>query len=178
MMSEELKKTCTRTELADRLEKLAHQFRSGKLRWEEFSGDIPDSVELEFHIKEKKGQIRCKLDFRWSSLAGYAAAEQSEILNWQGSFKQVKRLLSQSFKELKRRTQGVLTAHDPSLQDFMAASRAFVAIAKQEWPEATHAYQAHLDNLVRHVERGDEEAIDHEIQDLEISMVTCHRELR
>ena len=82
MMSEELKKTYTRTELADRLEKLAHQFRSGKLGWEEFSGDIPDSVELEFHIKEKKGQIRCKLDFRWSSLAGYAAAEQSEIQNF------------------------------------------------------------------------------------------------
>ena len=177
-MSEQLKKTCTRTELAHRLEELAHQFRSGKLGWEEFSCDVPDSVELEFHIKEKKGQIRFKLDFRWSSLAGYAAAEQSEILQWQGSFKRVKRQLSQSFKELKRRAQGVLTAHDPSLQAFLVASQAFVAIAEQEWPEATHTYQAHLDNLVRHIEKGDEEAIEHELQDLETSMVTCHRELR
>lgn len=178
MRSEELDGTCSRIELADRLERLARELRSGKLEWDEYSSDIPDSMGVKFHVKEKKGEIRCKLDFRWSSLAGYAAAEQREILRWQGSFKQVKKQLAQSFKELKRSAQGQLNGHDPTLQAFVAASRAFVAIAEEEWPEATRAYQAHLENLVRAVEQSEQETVKHELQDLETSMVTCHRELR
>jgi XXXCH domain-containing protein len=178
MMSEKLGKTCTRWALADRLEQLARQLRSGKLELDEYSGEIPESLEMEFHVREKKAQIRCKLEFRWSSLGGYAGAEQHEIRQWQNSFKQVKKPLAQSFKQLKKNAQGQLTAEDPSLQAFVAASRAFAAVAAPEWPEAIQEYLAHLENLMRATEKQEQESILHELQDLENNMISCHRELR
>ena len=92
-MSEKPEKTCTRLELADRFEAMARELRSGKLEIEGYSGEIPESVGLKFHVKEKRGEIRCKIELRWSGLAAYAQAERHAIDAWQGSFKQIKRQL-------------------------------------------------------------------------------------
>ncbi len=177
-MSEKLEKTYTRTEMADRLEHLSQQIRSGKLELDEYSGTIPEALGLKLHLKEKKGEMRCKLELRWSTLAGYDEAERHEVQQWQTSFKQIKKELARSFKELKRAAQGEMRSDHASLQAFVASSRAFAAIAAPQWPEATQAYLSHVDNLLRAVDSRLQESILHELQDLENDMVSCHRELR
>jgi XXXCH domain-containing protein len=177
-MSEKPEETCTRLELADRLEVMARELRAGKLELEGYSGEIPESVELKFHVKEKRGEIRCKLEFRWSSLAAYPQAERHAIDEWQNSFKQVKKQLALTFKQLKQSAQAPLSAEDASLKAFAAASQNFAVIASAEWSEGTKEYMAHLKNLLRAVEQQEQEAVLHELQDLERCMVTCHREHR
>ena len=177
-MSEKPEKTCTRLELADRFEAMARELRSGKLEIEGYSGEIPESVGLKFHVKEKRGEIRCKIELRWSALPAYAQAERHAIDEWQSSFKQVKKQLALTFKQLKKTATPSLSAEDATLSAFAAASQAFAAIATAEWPEGTQEYMAHLENLLRAVEQRDQEAVRHELQDLERCMVTCHREPR
>jgi XXXCH domain-containing protein len=177
-MSEKPEKRCTRLELADRFEIMARELRSGKLELEGYSGEIPESVELKFHVKEKRGELRCKIELRWSSLGAYAQAERHAIDEWQSSFKQVKKQLAVTFKQPKKGVQEPLAPGDASLKAFAAASQAFAATAATEWPEGTQEYMGHLENLLRAVEQREHEAVLHELQDLERCMVTCHREHR
>ena len=101
-MEEKLEKTCTREEMADILEKLAAQLRSGSAEIEQQVRQVPENLEMKVHVKEKKGRVRYRVEWRWSSLEDYDEAARGQLLEQQQSFKQIKKNLALAFKQLKR----------------------------------------------------------------------------
>jgi XXXCH domain-containing protein len=177
-MEEQTEKHTTRNELADYLETWATQLRTGNLLAAGEALPVPDDLEVRFHFKQKKGQVRWKLEWRWLLPVGAAEPVPHVVIQERSRFKQVKKDLAVSFKHVKRAAQQGISPDDEGLQRLVASSHALVAMAEPEWEAAAKEYQSHLDNLMRAVQKGDRESVLHEIQDLENRMVVCHREYK
>lgn len=89
-MKNKIKKEFNRLELADQLEEIARQLRSGTFDAEGRQWSVPDTLEARIKHKEKKGRIETKLKWQWSTLADYAPNAREEVTRWQESFKTVK----------------------------------------------------------------------------------------
>lgn len=175
-MEEKLANTLSRQELADYLEDLARGLRQGQLEVEGNTWKVPEAMETKRSLKEKKGRLSLKLKFRWETLPEYKPEAREPVVRWQESFKAVKKRLGGLFKDLH---EAVLQGQFPDpqiLEDFSAASLALAEMADPEWQEAMQAYLDHLAALKRAVATQDLEATRHEVLDLRVAMVTCHRE--
>ena len=175
-MKTEIKETCTRGELADYLEALASQLRSRMVQVADASWRVPESLEIKKAVKEKKGSIKYKLEWQWHTLADYDEGAQQETERWQTSFKQVKKDLARSFKELRQAVNEGGLPDKRLLDDFAAHSRTFTDMAEPEWQESAREFMEHLENLYRSVEVKQMELVAHELDDLQNRMKSCHRE--
>jgi amphi-Trp domain-containing protein len=100
-MDEKKEKRLSRTNLADYLEDLSRQLRSGMLEAEGRTWTIPNSLDTKIQFKEKKGHIAAKLSWYWSTLCDYDRASREEVTRWKTSFKILKKKLTILFKRLK-----------------------------------------------------------------------------
>lgn len=173
-----IKGTYTRQELAEYLEKLSSQVRTGIVEVGEEAWNVPESVRVSRTVKEKKGIISCKLEWQWPVLLDHDEAKQKEVIQWQSSFKKVKKDLARSFKQLKKAINDELSPNEAILDEFATHSRAFVDLADPEWQDEASEYMDHLENLVRSIELNQRESVLHELNDLQNRMNACHREFR
>jgi XXXCH domain-containing protein len=170
--------TLSRENLAERLEELALGLRTGRLEVEGKAWGVPEKVEGELHLKEKKGCLVMKLKCRWATLPEYQPEAREPVARWQESFKTLKRRMAGQFKGLQQTVSQGQFPDPQSLADFVADSQAMAKMAEPEWGEALQSYLAHLAALERAAAGRDLEAAKHEMADLQNAMVVCHREFK
>jgi XXXCH domain-containing protein len=174
-MSDKKEKKLSRSRLADYLEDLSRQLRSGKLEAEGRTWTIPKSLDTKIQFKEKKGRISAKLSWHWSTLRDYDQASREEVTRWKTSFKALKKKLTTSYKRLKDvARQGDFPDKD-MMEEFRGLCTAFAGMAEPEWGEAMKEFMDHLKNLQRAIENRQLEIMRHEIRDLGNRMKECHR---
>jgi XXXCH domain-containing protein len=178
MMDENEDKIYPRNDLADLLEKLANQLRSGSIRVGAEYHRVPDNLEVRLRLKEKKDEMSCKLEWRWSLSRESEEAIQDVRAPRRVRFKEVKKNLARSFKELKKAAERGLLPDEKILGEFLMHSRAFLDLAEPAWEQAAREYADHLENLLRTVSEGFKESVRHELNDLQNRMVACHKEFR
>ncbi|CAB1056471.1 hypothetical protein D1BOALGB6SA_1208 [Olavius sp. associated proteobacterium Delta 1] len=177
-MKSKVEKEFTRLELADHLEKIARQLRSGTFDTEGKQWSVPETFEARIKHKEKKGRIETKLKWRWSTLADYDPSAREEVTRWQESFKTIKKRLAQEFKALQNEVQNGSLPHEEALTAFVRDSERMADFAEPEWREAMHEYLDHLANLKRAVERQQLADVEHELRDLKARWISCHRDFK
>ena len=101
-MKTRIDRTLNREELAQVLTEIADYFRTGKFELEDRNWQIPEALEVTLKHKEKKGRIKTRLEWQWSTLADYSEADRKEVEQWQMTFKDAKKRLGRSFKEMNR----------------------------------------------------------------------------
>lgn len=177
-MKEKLEETLTREALAQHLETLAAQLRSGTLAVEGAQWTLPQTVETRIQVKEKKGQIRHKVEWRCSTLESYEPEAVEVVARWRSSLKDAKKAMARMFKELKKAVAAGGLPNEAILTEFERHSAAFLELAEPEWRHATEEFMGHLENLRAACRLGHQEIVQHELRDLETRMVSCHRDLR
>ena len=177
-MKSTIKKEFNRLELADHLEKIARQLRSGTFDSGDRQWSVPETVEARIKHKEKKGRIETKLKWRWSTLADYDPLARDEVTRWQESFKTIKKRLAKEFKALQNEVQNGNLPHEETLNAFVKDSERMADFAEPEWQEAMDEYLDHLANLQRAVARQQLDDAAHELRDLRTRWVACHRDFK
>jgi XXXCH domain-containing protein len=177
-MKSKIKKRFSRLELADQLEKLARQLRSGTFDAEGRQWSVPEAVEAQIKHKEKKGRIETKLKWRWSTLEDYEPAAREEVTRWQESFKTIKKRLTKEFMALQREVQKGNIPNPEALAAFVKDSERMADFAEPEWQEAMNEYMDHLEILKLAVEQKQIEVIEHELRDLRTRWKECHHDFK
>jgi XXXCH domain-containing protein len=177
-LKEKLEESLTREALAEYLEALAAQIRSGTLAVEGARWSLPLTVETRIHVKEKKGQIRHKLEWRCSTLESYEPEAVEAVTRWRSSLKDAKKAMARTFKELKKAVADGGIPDEALLLELGRQSAVFLELAEPEWRQATEEFMGHLENLRMACGLGQQEIVRHELRDLESRMVACHRDLR
>ena len=177
-MKNKIKKEFTRDELADYLQNLADQLRSGRFNAGDREWSVPSQLIAQIKHKEKKGRIKTKLKWRWSTLEDYNSEERREVVQWQDSFKTIKKRLSANFKALNKAVNGGSWPDEKTLKAFIDDSNAMAAFTEPEWQEAMDNYMDHLKNLRHAVENNQLEVVEHELRDLTAGMKACHRDYK
>ena len=177
-MKNKIEKEFKRLELADYLEEIAGQLRSGKFETEGRQWSIPEKFKAEIKRREKKGRIETKLKWQWSTLPDYEPAAREEITRWQDSFKAVKKRMTTELKSLEKAVAGGDCPDDAIFNEFVKHSGQMAESADPEWQEAMNEYMDHLANLQRAVESRQLEVVEHELRDLRARMKACHRDFK
>lgn len=177
-MKKKIEKEFTRAELADYLQKLAEQLRSGSFESDDRNWSVPDQLTAKIKHKEKKGRIETKLKWRWSTLEDYNPEERKEVVQWQDSFKTIKKRLAATFRALDKTVREGNLPDEKTLYAFIDDSNAMAAFAEPEWQEAMNTYMDHLKNLRHAVENEQLEVVGHELRDLRAGMRACHRDYK
>jgi XXXCH domain-containing protein len=177
-MKSKIEKAFKRMELADYLEKIAGEIRSGTLEADGRQWSIPESIDAKIKHREKKGRIETKLKWRWSTLSDYDPADREEVTRWQDTFKALKKRMAAEYKALEKAVAGGSYPDEAILEEFIAHSNEMARFADPEWQEAMIEYQDHLENLKRAVENKQLEVVHHEIRDLRARMKACHRDFK
>jgi XXXCH domain-containing protein len=177
-MKNKIGKDISRFELADHLEHLAKQLRSGNFEADGRQWSIPDTLQTKIRHKEKKGRINTKLTWRWSTLEEYEEAAREEVTRWKNSWKAVKKRLTRSFKKVEKTVANDELPDKETLADFIKESRKMAKFADPEWQEAMDEYIDHLGTLKHAVEENQLDVVRHEIRDLRNRMMQCHRDFR
>ena len=177
-MKNKIEKQFNRLELADFLEKIAGELRSGTIVAEDRQWSIPEIIEATVKHKEKKGRIKTKLKWAWSTLDDYEPAAREEVTRWQDSFKALKKRMATEFKILEKAVAGGGYPDEGILEEFISHSNEMARFAEPEWQEAMIEYQDHLENLKRAVANKQLEVVHHEIRDLRARMRACHRDFK
>ena len=177
-MGEKNEPTMSRQELADYLTNLGQQLRQGAFSAQGRHWTVPDNLNVRIEFKEKKGHLGAKLSWSWSTLGDYDRAAREEVSRGQDSLKTVKKRLGAGFKALQQAAGQGAWPEDRTLQDFVATSRAFAAMAEPDWETAMQEYLDHLANLEHAVANRQQEVMLHELRDLQNCMAACHREFK
>ena len=177
-MKGKIEKEFSRVELADYLEKIARQLRSGTYEAEGGKWSVPENFRARIKHKEKKGRIETKLKWRWSTLADYEPSAREEVARWQESFKTIKKRLAKEFKALQDDARNGRVPNEETLEAFVADSERMAEFAEPEWQEAMREYLDHLQILKLAVENKQMEVIQHELRDLKARWVACHRDFK
>ena len=165
-------------ELALQLEKIAEQLRSGKFETEGRQWSVPETFAAEIKHKEKKGRIKTKLKWHWSTLAEYEPSAREEVNRWQESLKTVKKRLAVEYKALQTAVKKGNLPDDKTLADFVKDSERMAEFAEPEWQEAMDEYMDHLANLKLALENQQLEVVDHELRDLRSRWKSCHNDFK
>ena len=177
-MKNKIEKEFKRLELADYLEKIAGELRSGTIEAEGRQWSIPESIAAKIKHKEKKGRIETKMKWQWSTLNDYEPADREEVTRWQDTFKTLKKRMAVEYKALEKAIAGGGYPDDTLLEAFINHSNEMARFADPEWQEAMIEYQDHLENLKLAVENQQLEVVHHEIRDLRARMKACHRDFK
>ena len=177
-MGEKDEQTMSRLELADYLINLGEQLRQGAFSAQGRHWTVPDNLNVRMEFKEKKGHLAAKLSWSWSTLGDYDRAAREEVTRGQDSMKTLKKRLGAAFKELQQAVSQGGWPEARILEDFVATSRAFAAMAEPDWANAMREYLDHLAILTHAVANRQQEVMLHEIRDLQNCMTACHREFK
>jgi len=177
-MKSKIEKDFNRVELAEYLEKIAGELRSGTIEAEGRQWSIPETIAARIKHKEKKGRIETKLKWRWSTLSDYEPEAREEVTHWQDTFKALKKRMAAEYKLLEKVVAGGGYPDEAILEEFIEHSNEMARFADPEWQEAMIEYQDHLENLKRAVENKQLEVVHHEIRDLRARMKACHRDFK
>jgi XXXCH domain-containing protein len=177
-MGDKAEQTMSRLELADYLTDLGQQLRQGAFSAQGRHWTVPDDLSVRMEFKEKKGHLAAKLSWSWSTLGDYDRAAREEISRGQDSLKTVKKRLGAAFKALQQALSQGGWPEARTIEDFVAASRAFAAMAEPEWETPMQEYLDHLANLEHAVANRQQEVMLHELRDLQVCMSSCHREFK
>jgi XXXCH domain-containing protein len=177
-MGDKAEQTMSRLELADYLADLGQQLRRGAFSAQGRHWTVPDDLNVRMEFKEKKGHLGARLSWSWSTLGDYDGAAREEISRGQDSLKTLKKRLGAGFKELQQAVSQGGWPDARTLEDFVATSRAFAAMAEPEWATAMQEYLDHLANLEHAVANRQQEIMLHELRDLQACMSSCHREFK
>ena len=177
-MQKKTEKQISPTELADQLEAMARQLRSGMFETASGSWPVPQAVTAKIKIVEKKGRLQTRLTFKWSTVEHYAPPQKAAVKDWENRFKTVKKQLGRSFKELAR-AAGQDTLPTMSVIDrYLSDTADFASLSKEQWPEAMAVYQDHVENMKRAVDDGRLADFQHEVRDIRSAMSACHRSFK
>jgi XXXCH domain-containing protein len=168
----------SRLELADYLTNLGEQLRQGAFSAQGRHWTVPDDLFVRMEFKEKKGHLAAKLSWSWSTLGDYDGAAREEITRGQDSMKTLKKRLGAGFKALQQAINQGGFPDARTLENFVASSRAFAALAEPDWGTAMQEYLDHLANLEHAVANRQQEVMLHELRDLQACMSSCHREFK
>jgi XXXCH domain-containing protein len=177
-MKIKIEKKFNRLELADYLEKIAGELRSGTIEAGGRRWSIPESIRARVKHKEKKGRIETKLKWRWSTLNDYEPAARQEVTRWQDTFKALKKRMAVEYKLLEKAIAGGGYPDESILEEFIDHSIEMARFADPDWQEAMLVYQDHLENLKGAVANKQLEVVHHEIRDLRARMKACHRDFK
>jgi XXXCH domain-containing protein len=177
-MGERDEQTMSRLELADYLTSLGQQLRQGAFSAQGRRWTVPDNLNVRLEFKEKKGHLAARLSWSWSTLGDYDRPAREEVSRGQDDMKTVKKRLGAGFKALQQAVSQGGWPEARILEDFVATSRAFAALAEPDWATAMQEYLDHLANLEHAVANRQQEVMLHELRDLQNSMATCHREFK
>ena len=177
-MKSKIEKEYKRLELAEYLEKIAAELRSGTIEVEGRQWSIPESITTKIKHREKKGRIETKLKWRWSTLSDYEPEARAEVTRWQDTFKSLKKKMASEYKVLEKAVAAGSYPDEAVLEQFIEHSYEMARFADPEWQEAMIEYQDHLENLKRAVENKQLEVVNHEIRDLRARMKACHRDFK
>jgi XXXCH domain-containing protein len=177
-MGKKKRECLPRLELANYLQSLSEQLRRGELDCEGRQWMVPEEVWSEIKLKEKRGYIKAKLSFSWSTEQQYDEAAKQDLHKWVGSMKEVKKRLAASFKAVSQVIEQGKFPDQKILAEFIASSQAMGQLADPDWQEAMQIYSDHLTNLQRAVEKQDFQAMINELHDLQNCKVDCHREFK
>lgn len=167
-----------RGKLIETLEELVRQLKSGALLFNDHQWTVPEELEAHLELKEKKGRLRGKLKWHWSTLDDYAVANRQQVTHWQTSFKAVKKEMSRTFAALAKAGQQETFPRTELLQQFVDAAEAFQGMADPDWKTAMNEYHDHIENLRRAVRDQRMPDFQHELRDLKARMRACHREFK
>ena len=177
-MGEKDEQTMSRLELADYLTTLGEQLRQGAFAAQGRHWTVPDDLFVRMEFKEKKGHLAARLSWSWSTLGDYHGAAREEINRGQDSLKTVKKRLGADFKALQQAVNQGGFPDATTLDNFVASSRAFAALAEPDWGTAMQEYLDHLANLEHAVANRQQEVMLHELRDLQACMSSCHRDFK
>jgi amphi-Trp domain-containing protein len=158
-MEEKIEREFQRQELADYLENLAQQVRSGAFQVQGAPRQVPERLNTKIELKEKKGYVSAKVRFRWAVLNEYDEKTRAKMVRQQEDFKGLKQQLAQVFAELLKSIE----------------QEAFPAESK-----VTHLqeYLDHVENLHLALKNKQLEMFQHELRDLKVRVKACHQEYR
>jgi len=170
----QMEKQYEREHLAELLESLAAELRKGSV---EIDGQVfhaPQLVETRIKVAERKGTVRFHLKWGWSTLRDYSESERKKVEQWRASFNELKKALSHTFDELCDAVNRNVLPGAQTVKEFLDQCNAFAAMADPDWRDAVKEFLDHAENLFRTVEKGDRQAISHELDDLRRRMTGCH----
>ena len=174
-MKTRISKELNREELAEVLEELASALRNGTFELDDGRWPVPAALDVKLKHKEKKGRIKTRIEWQWSTIADYDETERKEVENWQKTFKDAKKRLGRTFKAMGKAVRdGQIPAED-LLAAFVADSHNMADTADPDWKEAMEEYLDHMANLQTAVARRQLDVVAHELRDLGTRMKNCHR---
>jgi XXXCH domain-containing protein len=177
-MEDKIERGFKRLELADFLEHLAKQLRSGSFEVEGKNWGVPEHLDTKIEIREKKGCVNAKLRFRWSVVDEYDEKTRAKILRRQQDFKDLKNQLAEVFSELLGLAQLWVLPAESKVMRFIELSKEFAGFADPDWESEMKEYLDHVDNLYLALKNGQLEMFLHELRDLKVLVKACHRENR
>jgi amphi-Trp domain-containing protein len=118
-MKNKIEKEINRLELADYLEKIADELRSGTIEADGRQWSIPESIEARVKHKEKKGRIETKLKWRWSTLDDSEPAAREKVTLWQDTFKALIKRMAAEYKVLEKAIAGGGYPDEMILEEFI-----------------------------------------------------------
>ncbi len=177
-MGEKEERTLSRLELAELLQQLSEQLRRGVVAVQGRDWTVPEAISACLEFKEKHGRIRVRLGWSWSTLEDYDGTAREAVGRRQDSLKSVKKRLGADFKALQQAVGLGAFPEARILDDFVASSQAFAAMAEPDWQGAMQEYLDHLANLQHAVASQQQEVMLHELRDLQACMASCHREFK
>jgi XXXCH domain-containing protein len=177
-MKKKIEKEITPDEMAANLERIADQLRDGEIEVEGRRWSVPGMLDAKIKHEEKKGRFTSKIKIRWSSLADYDAAAKDDVIQWETSFKSLKKRMGGQFKTMQKDVDSGRYPANKTLVDFVRDSLEMARTADPEWQDLMTEYLDHLENLQRAVENQQMEVVRHELRDLRNRMKQCHREYK
>ncbi len=177
-MKTRISKELNRDELAEVLEELAGALRNGTFELDAHRWPVPEVLGVQLKHKEKKGRIRTRIEWQWSTLADYDKTAREEVENWQKAFKEAKKRLGRTFKAMRKAVNDGQIPPEDILAAFVADSHNMADTADPDWKEAMEEYLDHMVNLQTAVANKQLEVVAHELRDLGTRMKNCHREFK
>ena len=177
-MKNKIEKVISPQELAEQLEQIAAALKRGFVEVGGRQWSVPDKLDAKIKHKEKRGRFSSKIKFRWSSLPDYDATAKEEVVQWEESFKTLKKRMAGELKALQKDIDGERYPDKDTLMDFVRDSLYMARTAEPEWQDSMAEYLDHLENLQRAMENHQLEVVRHELRDIMNRMKQCHRELK
>ena len=168
----------SREELADYLSSLASQFRQGELQIAGVVQKLPAQSAVEIEVKEKKGQLKIKMNVMLSTLEFYDQPRREKVKQVAEKFSVVKKRLGASFANLKKAASQGKLPEESLLREFLNDSQAFVQHIEPEWQAEMDIYLSHVKNLEQAYTISNFEMFEHEMADLKTSMARCHQDFK
>jgi XXXCH domain-containing protein len=168
----------SREELADYLTSLGSQVRQGELQIAGVVQKLPAQSTVEIHVKEKKGQLKIKLNVMLSTLEFYDQERRQAVEQVTEKFSVVKKRLGSSFANLKKAVAPGKFPEETLLKEFLTDCKAFALHIEPEWQAEMDIYLSHVKNLEQAFTIGNFDMFQHEMADLKVSMARCHQDFK